>query len=162
MMLPLILLGIGAAAAGFIPFGNFVSSDGKVLENLFHLQYSIAPVMLGLAGIFTAMWLYKKQNNKPDKIAASIHGLYKAAYDKFYFDELYLFITKRILFNLIAKPAAWFDKNVVDGLMNATGNTTQFISKKIKGMQSGKVQQYAAYFLVAAIAMAVLFIYWWK
>ena len=162
MMLPLILLGIGAAAAGFIPFGNFVSSDGKVLESLFHLQFSIAPVMLGLTGIFTAMWLYKKQNNKPDKIAASIHGLYKAAYDKFYFDELYLFITKKILFNLIAKPAAWFDKNVVDGLMNATGNTTQFISKKIKGMQSGKVQQYAAYFLVAAIAMAVLFIYWWK
>ena len=162
MMLPLILLGIGAAAAGFIPFGNFVSSDGKVLESLFHLQFSIAPVMLGLTGIFTAMWLYKKQNNKPDKIAASIHGLYKAAYDKFYFDELYLFITKKILFNLIGKPAAWFDKNVVDGLMNATGNTTQFISKKIKGMQSGKVQQYAAYFLVAAIAMAVLFIYWWK
>ena len=29
MMMPLVLLAIGAAAAGFIPFGNFVSSDGK-------------------------------------------------------------------------------------------------------------------------------------
>ena len=162
MMLPLILLAIGAAAAGFIPFGNFVSSDGNVLESTFHLQFSIAPVVLGLTGIFVAMWLYKKQNNKPDKMAASINGLYKAAWNKFYFDEMYVFITKKIIFNLIAKPAAWFDKNVADGLMNATGNTTQFISKKIKGMQSGKVQQYAAYFLVAAIAMAVLFIYWWK
>jgi NADH-quinone oxidoreductase subunit L len=162
MMLPLVLLATGAAAAGFIPFGNFVSSDGKMLESEFHLQLSIAPVTFGLIGIFIAMWLYKKQNDKPDKIAASINGLYKLAWNKFYFDELYIFLTKKIIFNLIARPAAWFDKNIVDGLINATGNTTQFISKKIKGVQSGKVQQYAAYFLVAAIAMAVLFIYWWK
>jgi NADH-quinone oxidoreductase subunit L len=162
MMLPLVLLAVGAAAAGFIPFGNFVTSDGKALESEFHLQLSIAPVLFGLIGIFIAMWLYKKQNNKPDKIAASINGFYKAAYNKFYFDEMYLFITKKVLFNLVGRPAAWFDKNIVDGMINATGNTTQIISKKIKGMQSGKVQQYATYFLVAAIAMAVLFIYWWK
>ena len=162
MLLPLILLAIGAAAAGFIPFGNFVSSDGTPLQSPLHLNMTIAPVAFGLIGIFTAMWLYKKQNSKPDKIAASINGLYKAAWNKFYFDEMYLFITKKIIFNLIAKPAAWIDKNVVDGLVNATGNAAMFISKKLKGIQSGKVQQYAAYFLVAAIAMAVLFIYWWK
>ena len=162
MLLPLLLLAVGAAAAGFIPFGHFVSSDGTALENNFHLQFSIAPVILGLAGIFTAMWLYKKQNNKPDKIASSIKGLYKAAYNKFYIDELYIFITKNILFNLIGRPAAWFDKNIVDGMINATGNTTEFISEKIKGIQSGKVQQYAIYFLVAVVGLAVLFIYIWK
>jgi NADH-quinone oxidoreductase subunit L len=162
MLMPLLLLAVGAAAAGFIPFGQFVSSDGIPLESKFHLQFSIAPVILGLAGIFTAMWLYKKQNDKPDRIASSLNGLYKAAYNKFYIDELYLFITKKILFNLIGRPAAWFDKNVVDGMVNATGNATQFISEKIKGLQSGKVQQYAIYFLAAVIGLAVLFIYVWK
>ncbi|MBC7690034.1 MAG: NADH-quinone oxidoreductase subunit L, partial [Aquabacterium sp.] len=159
MMMPLISLSIGAAAAGFIPFGNFVSSDGKVLSTEFHLQFSIAPVALGLAGIFFAMAMYKKQNAMPDKIAASLSGLYRAAYHKFYIDELYLFITKKVLFNLIGRPAAWFDKNIVDGLVNATGSGTQLISEKIKRMQSGKVQQYAVYFLVAVIGLAVLFIY---
>ena len=162
MMMPLILLAVGATAAGFIPFGNFVSSDGKPLESTFHLQFSIAPVALALAGIFAAMWLYKKQNNRPAAIAASLSWFYRAARRKFYFDELYLFITKKILFNLIGKPAAWFDKNVVDGLMNATGNTTMGISEKIKGFQSGKVQQYAIYFLAGVIGLAVLFIYIWK
>ena len=162
MMLPLVLLAAGAAAAGFIPFGNFVSSDGKVLDTGFHLQFSILPVVFAVSGIFGAMWLYKKQNYKPDKMATSLGGLYNAAYNKFFFDELYLFITKKVLFNIIGRPAAWFDKNVVDGLMNATGNSTQAISRKIRGIQSGKVQQYAVYFLVATIAMAVLFIYWWK
>jgi NADH-quinone oxidoreductase subunit L len=159
MMLPLLLLAMGAVFAGYIPFGHFVSSDGKVLESEFHLSFSIAPVSLGLIGILTAMWLYKKENEKPAKLAASLSGLYKSAYHKFYIDELYLFITKKILFNLVARPAAWFDKTVVDGLVNFTGNTTQDISERIKGIQSGKVQQYAIYFLVSAVALAVLFIY---
>ncbi|GAB2810611.1 NADH-quinone oxidoreductase subunit 5 family protein [Ferruginibacter profundus] len=162
MMLPLLLLAVGAAGAGFIPFGHYVSTDGNALEPVFNLSFSIAPVALGVIGIFIAMWLYLKQNDKPDKIAAALNGLYKAAYHKFYIDELYVFITKKILFNLIGRPAAWFDKNVVDGLVNATGNTTALIAEKIKGLQSGKVQQYAIYFLASVIGLAVLFIYLWK
>ena len=162
MMIPLVLLAIGAAATGFIPFGHFVSTDGTRLETEFHLQFSIAPVVLGLAGIFIAMWMYKKENNKSDKFAASLSGLYKVAYHKFYIDEIYIFITQKIIFNLIGRPAAWIDKNIVDGLVNATGNSTKDISEIIKGFQSGKVQQYAIYFLVSIIGLAMLFIYWWK
>ncbi len=162
MMLPLVLLAIGAAAAGFIPFGEFVSSDGTVLHSHFDLTFSAAPVILGLAGIFTALWLYKKQNDKPAKLATSLGGIYKMAYNKFYIDEIYLFITKNVLFNLIGRPAAWFDKNIVDGLMNLIGNITQSISEGIKKVQSGKVQQYAIYFLGGVIVLAVLFIYIWK
>jgi NADH-quinone oxidoreductase subunit L len=162
MMLPLIVLAVAAAVAGFIPFGNFVSSDGSPLESKFHLEFSMAPVLLGLTGIFTALWLYRKQNDNPDKIALSLRGLYRSAYHKFYIDELYAFVTKKVLFNLVGRPAAWFDKNVVDGLVNFTGNTTQFISEKIKKAQSGKVQQYAIYFLAGIIGLAVMFIYLWK
>jgi len=162
MMMPLVLLAIGAAFAGWIPFGHFVSADGNRLETPFHMAFSVAPVALGLLGIMIALWMYKKQNDKPEKLASTLNGLYKTAYHKFYIDEVYLFITKKVIFNLIGKPAAWFDKNVVDGLMNATGNTTTFISEKIKGFQSGKVQLYAMYFLVAAIGIACLFIYVWK
>jgi NADH-quinone oxidoreductase subunit L len=162
MMLPLILLAAGAAFAGFIPFGKLVSSDGIPLETKVDISFSILPVALGLAGIFTAMWLYRKQNDQPGKIASSFNSLYKTVYHKFYVDELYLFVTKKILFNLVGRPAAWFDKNIVDGLVNLTGNTTQNISEKIKKVQSGKVQQYAIYFLVGVIGLALLFIYVWK
>ena len=162
MLMPLIILAIGAAAAGFIPFGNYVSSDGKPLESHFDFQFSILPVAIGLTGILLAMWLYLKQNERPGKLTASIYGLYKTAYNKFYIDEIYMFITKKVLFNLIGRPAAWFDKNVVDGLVNLTGKTTQAISEDIKKLQSGKVQQYAIYFLAGIIGLAVLFIYIWK
>ncbi len=162
MMMPLILLAIGAAAAGFIPFGKFVSTDGTQLVSHFDLKFSAVPVAIGLLGIFTAMWFYRKQNARPEKLAASLNGFYKTAYNKFYIDEIYLFITKKVLFNLIGRPAAWFDKNIVDGMINLTGNTTAAISEGIKKLQSGKVQQYAIYFLVSVIGLALLFIYVWK
>jgi NADH-quinone oxidoreductase subunit L len=162
MMLPLVLLAIGAAAAGFIPFGEYISSDGIPLESHFHPQFSILPVLLALTGIFTAMWLYKQQNDKPAKLTTALNGFYTAAYHKFYIDEVYLFITKKVLFNLVGRPAAWFDRNVVDGLVNLTGTTTQAVSEGIKQFQSGKVQQYAMYFLAGVIVLATLFIYVWK
>ena len=159
MMLPLVLLAVGAAAAGFIPFGELVSSDGKALESHFDLTFSAAPVALGLAGILLALWMYAKASDKPARLAATLGGLYKAAYHKFYIDEIYLFITKKVLFNIIGRAAAWFDRNIVDGLINLTGNTTVLVSEGIKKFQSGKVQQYAMFFLGAAILLAVLFIY---
>jgi len=162
MKFPLILLAIGAAFAGFIPFGNFVSSDGNPLHTGIHVQFSILPVVLGLAGILGAFWLYKKENERPAKLAAAMGGLYKAAYRKFFIDEIYLFITKKILFNLVGRPAAWFDRNIVDGLMNLTGNTTEALAAGIKKLQSGKVQQYALFFLAGVIGLAVLFIYVWR
>ena len=162
MSLPLIILAIGAALAGFIPFGRFVSSDGRTLDTEFHPMFSIIPVTIGLLGIFIAWALYKKKNDTPDRLANSLSAIYKAAYRKFYIDEIYLFITGKVLFNLVGRPAAWFDRNVVDGMVNASGSVTQVVSARIKKIQSGKVQQYAIYSLIGVIGLAILFIYLWK
>ena len=161
MMLPLVLLAIAAVFAGWIPFGEYVSSDGKALESHFHLSFSIAPVALGLVGILLAWVLYKQQNDRPDKISLAFGGFYKAASRKFYVDEFYLFITRRFLFNIVGKSAEWFDKKVVNELVNITGSATQLVSDKIKKLQSGKVQLYSMYVLISLIVLAILFIYIW-
>ncbi|MGE5108237.1 MAG: NADH-quinone oxidoreductase subunit L [Sphingobacteriales bacterium] len=162
MKLSLIILGICTLVAGFIPFGEFVSPDGSILESHFHLNFSIAPVAFGITGILLAMWLYKNENNKPRQLAIALGGLYKVAHNKFYIDEIYLFITKKIIFNFIGRPAAWIDRNIVDGLMNGIAGATAKISFFIKGIQSGKVQNYAIYFFGGIIALTIVFIYLWK
>jgi len=162
MSLPLVLLALGAALAGFIPFGQLVSSDGQPLESHFNPLFSVGPVLIGLLGITIAWILYKKENDKPARIANTFNALYTAAYRKFYIDEIYIFVTKKVLFNLVGRPAAWFDRNVVDGMVNATGNATATVSARIKKIQSGKVQAYAIYTLVGVIALAVLCLYLWK
>jgi len=162
MKFPLIILAICSIIAGFIPFGKYVSSDRTALEAHFDPMFSIAPVAFGLIGILLAMWMYRKQSDKAGKLSRSLGGLYKVAYKKFYIDEIYLFITQKIIFNLIGRPAAWIDKNIVDGLMNGMANATAYVSGFIKGMQSGKVQSYAIYFFGGIIALAVVFLYLWK
>ena len=162
MKLPLIILALCSIFAGFIPFGEYVSSDRLPLESHFDPMFSIAPVAFGLIGILLAMWMYRRESDKAEKLSQSLGGLYKAAYRKFYIDEIYLFITQKIIFNLIGRPAAWIDKNIVDGLMNGIAGTTASVSGFIKGIQSGKVQSYAIYFFGGIVALAVVFLYLWK
>lgn len=161
MKIPLVILGICAIAAGFVPMASLVTSDGLPLATHIDIAFSVAPVALGLGGILLAMFLYKKANSKPDAIAASMGGFYQAANRKFYMDEVYLFITKKIIFNLIGKPAAWIDRHIVDGFMNLLASLTALFSELIKGMQSGKLQQYAAFYFAGLICFLLLFIYLW-
>ncbi|NNV57678.1 NADH-quinone oxidoreductase subunit L [Limnovirga soli] len=161
MKLPLIILGALALLAGFVPFSSLVTADGMPLETHIDIAFSAAPVLLAAAGILLAMRLYKKANETPAKIALALGGLYHAAYRKFYIDEVYAFVTKKIIFNLIGRPAAWFDKHIVDGLMNAMASVTAAFAGLIKGLQSGKVQQYALYFFGGIVTLTILIIYWW-
>ena len=104
--------------------------------------------------------MYKKENELADKIAERFGIFYTWAYHKFYMDELYLFVTKTILFKGIA-TAAWLDKNIVDGTMNAIGNSTVKFSDRIKGLQSGRIQDYAMAFVSGIVLLAIVFIYIW-
>ena len=162
MKLPLIILAACAVGVGFIPFSQFITSDGAALETHIDMIFSIAPVSLSIIAILLSASFYKNQNAKSDKAVAFFGGFYRAAYKKFYVDELYLFITKKIVFPLIGQPIAWADRNIVDGFVLLIANTTAKISTAIKGIQSGKVQNYALYFFGGVIALSVLFIYIWK
>lgn len=161
MTIPLIILAIGSTFAGFIPFTKLVTSDSIPFET--HTEWGIAipSILIAIVGIGIATLLYMKKAETSQKIAGALGGFYKAAYSKFYIDEVYLFITKKILFNYISRPVAWFDRHIVDGTMNQFAYITNLASDKIKGFQSGQVQQYALAFVSGVIALALLFIYLW-
>lgn len=158
MNIPLLILAVGAVFAGFIPFGSFVTADGKAIEMPIHLAFSVTPVLIGLTGILIAYVLYGKQNGISDKISTTISGLYRAAYNKFYIDEVYIFVTKKILFNLIGRPAAWFDRTIVNGFINSTASISMFASETIKPIQSGRLQSYTMFFLGGVLMIAALVI----
>ncbi|HEV3250590.1 MAG TPA: NADH-quinone oxidoreductase subunit L [Puia sp.] len=162
MRIPLVILSICTAFAGFVPFSELISSDRVPLETHGNFSFSILPVSLSLLGIFSAAYLYRAENERPEKIARFLGKWYQAAFEKFYIDEIYLFFTKKIIFRLIGRPVAWIDKKVVDGFMNSLASNTVKISEGIKGFQSGKIQNYTIYFFAGIAGLAVLFIYLWK
>ena len=157
--IPLVILALGAAFAGFIPFSRLMDPDGAREAGSVFSSMAIAPVALALLGFGISAYLYARESDRPEKLAAAVRGFYTFAYHKFYIDEVYLFVTKKIIFNLIGRPAAWIDRNVVDGFMNGLATGTAWISTRIKGVQSGKVQDYALYFFAGIAGLAVLFIY---
>ena len=105
--------------------------------------------------------MYKKESDIADRLTATFKFGYKWAFNKFYIDELYLFVTKKIIFRYISEPVAWFDRHVVDATMNGIATATQTVSFRIRGLQSGQLQKYAFVFVTGAIMLAILFIYLW-
>ncbi len=162
MTIPLIILAVGSVFAGFIPFHSLVTSDGKAFEAHLNMMVAIPSVFIGLVGISVAWLMYRKESKIPDQLAHTFSNSYKWAYNKFYIDEVYLFVTKRIIFKYISEPIAWFDRHVVDATMNAIADVTQATSLRIKGFQSGQLQKYAFAFLSGVILLVVLLVYLWK
>lgn len=161
MTVPLMVLAVLSVCVGFIPFSEYVTADKAGF--VAHLNYPLAitAVIVGLVGIALAWLFYKKENNLAERFARAFGVFYRWTSDKFYLDELYLFVTRKFIFKRISAPIAFFDKKYVDGTMEGIGNKTVVISDKIKGMQSGKVQDYAFAFIGGVVILALVFIYLW-
>jgi len=158
MTIPLMILAFGSVFAGFLPFNEWVTSDGLAFESHIDWAVAIPSVLIGIVGIVVATILYKNETAIPAKMATNFKHLYKWAYHKFYIDEVYLFVTKKIIFQFISAPIAWFDRHIIDGTMNGIAGVTQYVSYHIRGLQSGKVQQYAFVFVSGVVLLVVLFV----
>lgn len=159
MLVPMMVLAIGSVVTGFIPFGKFVSSNSQPLHVEMNQTVAILSVVVAATGILIAWALYKKESPLSEKIASTLNGLYRVALKKFYIDELYLFVTKKIIFNLVSKPIAWFDRQVIDAFMDFTATATNKVSAEIKGLQSGQLQHYAYIFLSGVILIVLVMLY---
>lgn len=156
MSVPLIFLAAVSCVAGFIPFGHYVTWDNMPYD--IHLDPTIAvtSVVIAIAAIALATVMYRKENAIPARLRAAMPHLWDWAFHRFYWDELYMFITHKIIFNLICRPIAWFDRHIIDGTMDALANITNKASFAIRGLQSGQIQTYVRVYLIGALLLGVI------
>ena len=156
MAFPLVFLALVSTVAGLIPFGQLVTFDGH--EYIAHINWPVACSSVGIAviSILFARHLYINKNDNPKAMADKVRWLWEAAHHRFYWDEIYLFITRRIIFDGICKPIAWFDRHIIDGTMNGLAYITNQASIAIKGFQSGKVQMYIWWYLIGAVVLGII------
>ena len=160
MTIPLWILAIGAALAGFVPFTTWVTSDGAPLSAHFHYEMAAAAFGIALAGIVIAAWFFKTSSDKAANATHKVQALYTMAIKKFYLDDLYLWVTHGIIFRFVSGPIAWFDKHIVDGTMDLIGNSTMHISGGIKKFQSGNLHQYAFVFLAGVLMITLIILFY--
>lgn len=159
MTFPLMFLAVVTCVAGFIPFGHFVSADGQAYD--IHLDWNVAgtSIVIAVGAIALATYIYMGERQPvADAAAEKLQKLHRWAYKRFYMDEVYQYITHRIIFAHISKPIAWFDRHVVDGFFNFLASGSHALSFRIRGLQSGAVQKYAYVFFVGILLLLAVMV----
>ena len=157
MTFPLLFLAAVTCVAGFIPFGNLISSNGEAYTIHLDMQVATTSIIIALLSIGLATWMYAGPKQPvADKLAHTFSRLHTAAYHRFYMDEVWMFFTKKIIFRCISTPIAWWDRHVIDQFFNFTACSTHATADEIRDMQSGNVQQYSIWFLAGALILTLI------
>lgn len=156
MSLPLLFLAAVSCVAGFIPFGEFVTCNGEPYHIHIETSVAVTSIVVAVCAIALAFVMYARKNPLPAKVKGFWPTLWEAAHRRFYWDELYMFITHKIIFNVICKSIAWFDRHVIDATMDGFAKISQKSSYAIRGMQAGTIQAYVAWYIAGAVALAAI------
>jgi len=150
-----------------------VEAVAGVAEQQAHLstEYALMVVSVGVAllGIWAAYQFYLKNPSIPEKLATRFGGVYRLLYNKYYVDQIYdaLFVnrTKDLATTLgafdrgvinglgvdgvgwltrtISTISSWFDKWIIDGILNLVARIVYVLSYPVRMLQSGRVGSYA-------------------
>lgn len=157
MTLPLMILAGITVVAGFIPFGHFVSSNSEIYDIHLDTKVAVTSIIVAVLSICLATWMYARPTQPvADMLQKKFSCLHRAAYKRFYMDELWLFVTKKVIFRCISTPLAWFDRHVIDQFMNFMAWATNAAGETAQPIQSGKIQSYTMWFLGGIITLTVI------
>ena len=159
MWIPLVVLAVLSAVTGYVPMARFVGiGAGHAEHGGVNFAIAIPATLAALLGTGTALLLYTGSGNRAAAIARSLGVVHTVIKKKFYVDEVYLFLTHRIIFRLVSRPIAWFDRTIVDGGVNVSAWGTRAAGYLFSWMQTGQVQSYGAW--CAGGALLVLAVLW--
>ena len=174
MLVPLLVLAIGAVAAGFVFTEYFIGHDyktfwGKALfegpqNHILHAMHEVpnwvawSATIAMTAGFLIAVLYYLVAPSLPAATARAFRPLYLFFLNKWYFDELYDAI--------IVKPAkaiGWGlwkggDGATIDGIIDGTAASVQKVTGRVVKMQSGYVYHYAFAMLIGVALIVTWFI----
>lgn len=162
MTLPLIFLTIFTLVGGWaIPgsFGSLISATGEAYHIHLDPQIAITSVVIAVCAIGLATWMYARPTQPvADRLQKNFSALHTWAYHRFYIDEVYQFVTHRIIFAYVSRPIAWFDRHCVDGFFDFLAWGANRLGYSIRGFQSGSVQRYAFVFFLGTLVLLILMI----
>lgn len=172
MLIPLVLLSIGALFAGFLFKELFIGYDGLNnfwRDSIFFLKplstdhpplwFLLLTPILVILSIPLAYYLFLKSKNLPDQIANINKPLYNFLLNKWYFDELYdvLFVKPSKKLGLFLWK--FFDLKIIDGFgPDGISLLIKKFSVRANKFQSGYIYQYAFVMLLGFSALLTFLI----
>jgi NADH-quinone oxidoreductase subunit L len=109
---------------------------------------------LALTGVAVSWYWYGLKKNVPGFPGRTAPAWYRMLAAKFYIDEVYLFLAKRVGGGLIAAPAAWIERHIVNGAFDRVTGALRKLAFVQSLVHSGQVQVYIAVALVGLWLLA--------
>ena len=163
MALPLVVLGFLSVVGGLVgwpglgegkAFGYFVRlGEFEVVHANWFLI--ISSTVLALIGIGGAMAVYLKGAISHEAIAKKFAPLYKLSFNKFYIDEIYLWLIHNVLDGL-GKLLWWVDLKIVDGIVDGVGQGAKITGSSLRRIQTGQLQQYALILFAGIVILVII------
>jgi NADH-quinone oxidoreductase subunit L len=119
-----------------------------------HHAIALTSTVITLVGIALTALIYLGNRTRAVALARlmNVFGLYSLSYGKFFFDPIYTLLVVWPILG-IARLAAWFDRNIIDALVDLCGAAPKLLGEALRPTQSGFIQSYA---LAMAVGLLVL------
>jgi NADH-quinone oxidoreductase subunit L len=173
MIIPLIVLALGAIFAGWLAVDYFVGHDMEefwgssllmlhnVIEEAHHVPEWVKklPIVVGAVGIVGAWVMYIAKPEWPAALVARIRPVHRFVYNKWFFDELYDRMFVRPSF--VIGRGLWKsgDGAVIDGVgPDGIAAATLDLARRASRLQSGYVYHYAFAMLIGLVVLATWFL----
>jgi NADH-quinone oxidoreductase subunit L len=175
MTIPLVILGIGSVAAGWVGIPHALGGHNAIAEFLApvlghpHIDASHAEeyavmllsIIIAVVGIVAAYILYIKRTDIPAALREKLSLPYQVLWNKYYIDEIYDF--------LVVRPTMWVartiivgftDGKIIEGVVNGLPRSIGRTSSVLRRIQTGVVHNYAAIMGLGFIAVLAIAFMW--
>ena len=174
MLVPLLLLAVGAVLAGYLFEGHFIGEQWQafwgnsiinppnrdIMDTMHQVPVvvSFLPTIVAVLGIALAYLMYVAVPTLPARLADAVPGVYRFVLNKWYFDELYnrIFVQPA---NVLAR-VLWQvgDARMIDGVPNGVAALTVDGSRQAVRIQTGSIAIYAFTMLVGLVLLISVFL----
>jgi NADH-quinone oxidoreductase subunit L len=156
MLLPLWILALGTMAVGIMStmhLGAFALAEGAAEETA---PGWLTPSAVGVAvaGIALAWATYQTRAINPASLASAFAPIRAAALRKFWIDDIFEGLYGVVLLGF-SRIVGWIDRYIVDGLLNVVSDWTVQAGDELRGIQTGKPQDYV-YGIGAGVLVLIL------
>jgi NADH-quinone oxidoreductase subunit L len=161
LAVPVAVLTVLAAFGGWLqfadiwtPVSNWLEPVAPALVEASGLQEAISSllaVLLGIAGIAAAWWIYAARRAKAPRSLPLLEH-------KFYFDELYDALFYRPAVFLAQALLKWVERPLVFGSVREIAETFRELGLDTRALQTGLVRTYALVIAASAAVVTVVFV----
>jgi NADH-quinone oxidoreductase subunit L len=161
MLVPLLFLAAGSAAAGFLDVPRLVATAVRLPEEEVAHGYTLSVVatLVALSGIFAAYRLYVVAPALLARLTAPFGAVRRFLEAKWGFDIVYDWIADNVFVRGSTLLWRGFDAGFIDGIVNGVGGMVSFFAKLIRPLQAGLVRGYALMILAGAVVL-VAYVFW--